>query len=737
MKRLVTASRRRPPRSPRHRARRRAATTVRRILRPLLAVVVVLAAGLALGGAAAAFFTDDGVGEGSVSTGTLEPPTDVVATSEPGTGEVELTWTAPVDGVAPDGYRVRRTPADGPTVDVCGTSASSTTTAVSCTDSAVPVGSHTYTVVAVHRSWTAASTPSDAVAVAQAPQAISFTSEPVDPVYDGPSYTVSATGGASGNPVTFTSETPSTCTSSGTDGATIAFVGAGTCTISADQAGSTYYSAAPQAQQSFVVAQQAQVITFSTTPPADATVGGSGYEPAASGGGSGNAVVLTVSTTTAANCSLSGGVVTYLKAGTCTIDADQAGDADHHAAPTVQQSFAISPAAQAVTITSTPPSGAKVGDTYALTATGGGSGNPVVLATSSPGVCSVAPTGAGTAAVTFTGEGSCVLTANQAGNDDYLAAAQVTQTVAVSRKAQTITGVTTPTAPTYLGSYTVTATGGGSGNPVTFGTTTPAVCTSSGTNGSTISFVAAGTCTVTADQAGDGTWAPAATASVTFVVARAAQTVTFNPASPVTAGGTAALTATSSSGLTGFTFSTTSPSSVCTVSGSTVTYVGAGTCSLTATQPGNANHLAASASASVTVNPSADTTKPTIGAIEPGNETGGWNAIACSTGLPGNQGRICVTATDDVGVTSVTIRLTKSNGRCWSGTGSTTFDAGNCTAAIPLSGSGSLWTSNPLAFQSGNGQPNFTGTSYTLDVTVKDAAGNTTTATRSFTMSGA
>lgn len=735
MKRTATTSRLRRPTGARHRGRGRASTTARRAARPGLVVTLVLSAGLSLGGVAAAFFTSDGTGEGSVTTGTLEPPTDVAATSTPGTGDVEVSWTASAGGSTPDGYRVQRVPVSGPPVDACGTSASATTVATSCTDEDVPLGSHTYLVTAVRASWTAAATPSDAVVVSQATQAISFTSEPTDPTYGGPTYTVAADGGASGNPVTFTSDTPAVCTSSGPQGATISFVGAGTCTVLADQAGSTYNSAAPQATQSFVVAKAAQAITFTSTAPADAVVGAGGYQPTATGGASGNPVVFTVNATTSANCALSGGSVTYLKAGTCTIDADQAGDADHAAAPTVQQSFAISPAAQAVTITSTPPTGAEVGDSYALTATGGASGNPVVLATTSPSACSVSPTGPGAATVTFTAQGSCTLTADQAGNADYLAAAQVTQSIAVTRKAQAITGITTPTAPTYLGGYTTAATGGGSGNPVTFSTTTPSVCTSSGTNGTTISFVGAGTCTVTADQAGNTTWAPAPTASVTFTVARAAQSVTFNPSSPVTAGGSpVTLTASSTSSLTTFTFATSSPSSICTVSGSQVTYVGAGTCQLTASQAGNANYLPGSASANVTVNAAGDTTNPTIGAIEPGNETGLWSAISCSQ--PGTANRICVTASDNVGVTSVTIKLTKSGGRCWNGTSNTGFDTASCSTPVTLTGSGGTWSSAALGNPGNNGAGSFTLTTYTLDVTVKDAAGNTATATRSFQVTG-
>jgi hypothetical protein len=66
--------------------------------------------------------------------------------------------------------------------------------------------------------------------------------------------TVTATGGASGNPVIFTSQTTSVCTTSGTNGSTVTGVSAYTCTIAADQAGNASYHPAPQVTQSFPVA---------------------------------------------------------------------------------------------------------------------------------------------------------------------------------------------------------------------------------------------------------------------------------------------------------------------------------------------------------------------------------------------------------------------------------------------------------------------------------------------------
>ncbi|WP_312916536.1 Calx-beta domain-containing protein, partial [Stenotrophomonas sp.] len=71
-----------------------------------------------------------------------------------------------------------------------------------------------------------------------------FTATPANPVFSvGGTFAVSATGGASGEPVVFASTTPSVCTVSGS---TVTMVNAGSCALTADQAGNANYSAAPQ-----------------------------------------------------------------------------------------------------------------------------------------------------------------------------------------------------------------------------------------------------------------------------------------------------------------------------------------------------------------------------------------------------------------------------------------------------------------------------------------------------------
>ena len=106
-------------------------------------------------------------------------------------------------------------------------------------------------------------------------QAVTFTSTtPADATVGGTPYSVTATGGASGNPVTFSSKAPSVCTITGT---TVSFVGVGTCTVDADQAGNANYDSAPEVSQSFSVGQGSQAITFTSTQPADAVYGGPTY----------------------------------------------------------------------------------------------------------------------------------------------------------------------------------------------------------------------------------------------------------------------------------------------------------------------------------------------------------------------------------------------------------------------------------------------------------------------------
>jgi hypothetical protein len=123
-------------------------------------------------------------------------------------------------------------------------------------------------------------------------------------------------------------------------------------------------------------------------------------------------------------CTVSGSTVRFIKVGKCVIDANQAGNANYLAAIEAQQTVTVGKGSQTITFTSKAPSHAAVGATYTVTASGGDSRQPVTFSTTS--MCTVSG-----AKVRFISVGRCVIEANQAGDTDYLAAGQASQSFKV------------------------------------------------------------------------------------------------------------------------------------------------------------------------------------------------------------------------------------------------------------------------------------------------------------------
>ena len=383
---------------------------------------------------------------------------------------------------------------------------------------------------------------------------------------------------SSGLSVSYSTTTGSVCTVTG--GGTISFVSAGTCSITASQAGDSNYAAATPVTQSFAVTQGTNVITFpglsdrafTATPPTPAATASSGLS-------------VSYSTTTGSVCTVTGGgTISFVSAGTCSITASQAGDSNYAAATPVTQSFAVTQGTNVITFpglsdtafTATPP-------TPAATAS---SGLSVSYSTTTGSVCTV--TGGGT--ISFVSAGTCSITASQAGDSNYAAATPVTQSFAVTQGTNVITfpGLSdtafTATPPTPAATAS-------SGLSVSYSTTTGSVCTVTG--GGTISFVSAGTCSITASQAGDSNYAAATPVTQSFAVTQGTNVITFPGLSDTAFTATPPTpAATASSGLS-VSYSTTT-GSVCTVTGGgTISFVSAGTCSITASQAGDSNYAAA------------------------------------------------------------------------------------------------------------------------------------------------
>ncbi len=211
--------------------------------------------------------------------------------------------------------------------------------------------------------------------------------------------------------------------------------------------------------------------------------------------------------------------------------------------------------------------------------------------------------------VTTTGGGTCIISASQSGNAMYAAAATITQSFTVKPATQTITfgALSNQKVGTTPPALSATAS---SGLTVSFGSNTPAVCT---VFYITITLVAPGTCSIAATQGGSSSYLPA-TVTQAFTVGTP-QTVAFG-ALPAQIVGSPPFTlnASASSGLA-VAFASNS-TGVCTVSGAMLTLVAAGTCSITASQPGD----------NVTYGPAAPVTvtfivEPSFGDVSSANES--------------------------------------------------------------------------------------------------------------------
>lgn len=234
--------------------------------------------------------------------------------------------------------------------------------------------------------------------------------------YGTPPFTVSATA-SSGLPVSFVSNTTTTCTVSG---AAVTLAAVGTCTIQATQAGNADYAAARAVNQSFQVKKGAQAITFGTLP--NETFGAA---PSQLGAIASSGLAVTFKSETTRICAVSGNTVTLAGVGTCTIQAAQSGDADYSAAASVDQSFQVAQGSQ--TITFGPLQGQTLGAPPFPIAASASSGLAVSFTSKTTRQCTVSGT-----TVTLVSAGTCTIQAAQRGSTDWAAAATVEQSFQIA-----------------------------------------------------------------------------------------------------------------------------------------------------------------------------------------------------------------------------------------------------------------------------------------------------------------
>jgi large repetitive protein len=253
-------------------------------------------------------------------------------------------------------------------------------------------------------------------------------------------------------------------------------------------------------------------------------------------------------------------------------------------------------------------SGVTVGSNFAQVA---GSGTPADCTSSS----SLAPGENCNLSLSFTPVARGPITGAATLTDNSMNGNPATQPIGLtgtgSLQTQTITF--NPISTQVVGTRLSLSASADSNLTVSFASQTPAVCTVSGT---TATFATAGTCTIEASQSGNTSYAAATPVSQSFSVNLQTQTITFNPILTQVLGTPLSLSASASSGLTvSFASLTTA---VCRVSGTTATLVTAGTCTIQASQSGNASYAAATSVSqsfsvtdfSLTVSPSSQTISP-------------------------------------------------------------------------------------------------------------------------------
>jgi endonuclease G len=246
------------------------------------------------------------------------------------------------------------------------------------------------------------------------------------------------------------------------------------------------------------------------------TFGDPSFALQATGGNSGNPILFSSSDSNIA--SISGNMVSIHSAGICTITANQLGNSHYQNALPQSQTLTIQKASQ--TILFTPIPAKLITDLpFSLQAIGGNSGNPILYVSSNPTVASIAGN-----MVTIHQAGITTITASQFGNTNYENATDSSVVLIINKVPQNIIFSSIPILPLSSNTYTLSAFGGGSGNPVIFTSSNTSVAT---VNGNILQLHAVGTSIITAVQDGDSVYNQATPQSNVLVVHPSTQSATY------------------------------------------------------------------------------------------------------------------------------------------------------------------------------------------------------------------
>ena len=293
----------------------------------------------------------------------------------------------------------------------------------------------------------------------------------------------------------------------------------------------------------------------------------------------------TSSTTGICTVGSSSGVVVFVSAGTCTISARILSDGDYEQVDSASISFTLSLASQTLTwapttvifMTETPKTPSSLASAL---------GSPTITYSVTSAGTTGCTVNSSTAVLTFTAVGSCNVRATSSVTSVYESATKdVTFSITLATRTLSIDS------GSYTSSYTMTATpptltstpSVGSGSK-SYSSSTTGVCTVGSSNGIVV-FVSAGTCTISAVIASDGTYDTSTSAGISFSVTKTPTSLALFTNMNKTLGDPSfTLTQPSvSPSITGTFTYTSSDILTASISGSTVTIVAPGSTTITAT----------------------------------------------------------------------------------------------------------------------------------------------------------
>ena len=284
-------------------------------------------------------------------------------------------------------------------------------------------------------------------------------------------------------------------------------VASGTCILGATQSGDQTYREATPATATFSITKADQTLTF---PSLNNMVFASADQSL--GATSTSGLAITYQSDTSQICSIVSDKVHTLAVGTCTITASQSGNTLFNAASALSRSLTISQATN--TITFTRPTSIAVGDPDVAISAIASSGLAVTVTSETTGICTIV-----SSKLHAVQPGTCSLVASQSGNSNFASATSVTETT-------TILG---------LGSQSISFSPNvmfiGESDQLLSATATSGLAVSYVINsGSTCSLItngnlqyiradSAGSCSITASQAGNSSYEVATPVTRSFQVA--------------------------------------------------------------------------------------------------------------------------------------------------------------------------------------------------------------------------